>query len=258
MNLGLNGRKALVTGSTHGIGKGIARTLLEEGCVVAVTGREPLRLSQTVKELCPVSGQEQVVGLRCDFENETDIRKLTEQLERLWGQIDILVCNVGSGRSVPPLEENVQEWRRMAEINLFTATSAVQYCLPLLAAAGNASIILIASICGVEALGAPVAYSVAKSGVIALAANMAAPLGKLGIRINAVSPGNIIFPGSVWEDKSRTAPEKVKALLESDVPLGRFGEVDDIGNAVAFLASDRAGFVTGINMVVDGGQTRSI
>lgn len=258
MDLGIDGCKALITGSTHGIGKGIAMMLLKEGCSVTVTGRNQKKLQQAINDFTVVAEEQRVQGFTCDFTNEAEVAHLAEQMQLSWGHLDILVCNVGSGRSVPPLHETVQEWRKVVDTNLFTATATVQHCLPLLKRSLKPSIVFIASICGVEALGAPVTYSVAKTGLIALAANWAAPLGRLGIRINVVSPGNIMFPGSVWEEKQDTRPDQVEEMLKKEVPLGRFGSIDDIVAAVAFLVSPKASFITGTNLVVDGGQTRNI
>jgi 3-oxoacyl-[acyl-carrier protein] reductase len=102
-----------------------------------------------------------------------------------------------------------------------------------------------------------VAYASAKSALIAYAKNIARPLGEFGIRVNVVSPGNIIFPGSTWEDKLAKSPEDIKAMLQREVPLQRLGTIEEVANVVVFLASQQAAFVTGANWVVDGGQTRS-
>lgn len=257
MDLKLNDRKAIVTGSTRGIGKKIAEQLLIEGCCVGINGRDYGEVKTAVTELQDTFGKNKVLGFQCDCTVEDSIKELARQINQTWGTLDILVCNVGSGRSVALLAETLQEWRRVVELNLFSMTTTIQYALPLLKNSKEASIVLISSICGVEALGAPIAYSVAKAGVAALAGNLAAPLAKEGIRINVVSPGNIMFPGSVWEKKMVNDQGQVEAMICRDVPIGRFGTAEEIADAVAFLASPRAGFITGANLVIDGGQTRS-
>ena len=257
MDLKLNDRKALVTGSTRGIGRKIAEQLLKEGCCVGINGRDCGEIKTAVTELQDTFCENKVLGFRCDCTVEDAINELVWQVHQTWGILDILVCNVGSGRSVPLLAETLQEWRRVVDLNLFSMTTTIQYVLPLLKRSKEASIVLISSICGVEALGAPIAYSVAKAGVAALAGNLAAPLAKEGIRINAVSPGNIMFPGSVWEQKMVNNPEQVETMICREVPMGRFGTTEEIADAVAFLVSPRASFITGANLIVDGGQTRS-
>jgi 3-oxoacyl-[acyl-carrier protein] reductase len=170
-------------------------------------------------------------------------------------KLDIVVCNVGSGASVPPGEETAPEWKRVFEINLWSATNVIEVCLPQLEE--GASIICMSSICGREALGAPTAYSAAKAALDAMVKNLARPLGRRGIRINAVAPGNIVFEGGMWDKKRNERPDDVATLLEREVPLKRFGRPEEIADVVAFLASPRSSFITGSIVVADGGQTRA-
>ncbi len=121
----------------------------------------------------------------------------------------------------------------------------------------SGSIVFISSICGVESLGAPTDYSVAKSAIIAFSKNLSRKVGP-SLRVNTVAPGNIYFKGGTWDKKVKTDSTKVKNMLKNEVPLQRFGTPEEIADAVAFLCSERASFITGANLVVDGGQTRNI
>jgi 3-oxoacyl-[acyl-carrier protein] reductase len=263
MDLHLEGQKILVTGSSAGIGRGIAEEFLQEGAQVILTGRNPVNLNEALLTLGKVFGPERVHAFGGDLSKETVVAELALMIEKEWGRLDHLICNIGSGRALPTLEEDASEWQRMMDINLFGAATCVRVLLPQLkrsAIQGRVatSITFVASICGVEALGCPVTYAAAKHALIAYAKNIARPLGPQGIRVNLVSPGNILFPGSIWEKKLAENEKAVTAMLRQEVPLQRLGTVPEVAALVAFLASSHAAFITGANMVVDGGQTRSL
>jgi NAD(P)-dependent dehydrogenase (short-subunit alcohol dehydrogenase family) len=183
-------------------------------------------------------------------------RVIAESVKAL-GSLDILVCNVGSGRSVPPGEETPEEWQRVFALNLWSTTHSVEAAREALAAS-KGTIVCISSICGLEVIpGAPVTYSAAKAALHAYVRGIARPLGREGVRINAVAPGNILFDGSVWSRKLADDPQAVKAMLDKEVALGRLGTPRDVAGLVVYLASPRAGFATGGIWTLDGGQTRS-
>ena len=137
------------------------------------------------------------------------------------------------------------------------AVEAARAFLPLLEAAGG-NLLFIASITGLEAFGAPVDYSTAKAALIAFSKNLARKMGPRGVRVNALAPGNVIFPGGDWDQKKTDDPARVEGMLRASVPLARFGTPEEIGAAAAFLLSPRAAFITGTCLVVDGGQTVGI
>jgi 3-oxoacyl-[acyl-carrier protein] reductase len=171
-----------------------------------------------------------------------------------WGGLDILVCNAGSGQSVPPGMETEAEWRRVLDLNLFSALNMISAARPHMRRGG--AIVCISSICGLAALGAPVTYSAAKAALNAAVRGLARPLAGNGLRINAVAPGNILFPGGTWARKLAEDKASVDAMLAREVAMVRLGKPEEIADLAVFLASPRAGFVTGTVYVADGGQLR--
>jgi 3-oxoacyl-[acyl-carrier protein] reductase len=251
MELELSGKTALVTGSSRGIGRAIAEALCAEGCRVAVNARNPYELQACVSAIGAA------VAVAGDVADAGEARRVVNEAVLALGGLDILVCNVGSGRSVPPGEETYEEWQRVFALNLWSTTNTVEAASEALAASRGV-IVCVSSICGHEVVpGAPVTYSAAKAALQAYVRGIARPLGKQGIRINAVAPGNILFDGSVWSRKLAEDAGAVQTMLERDVALARLGTLRDVAELVSYLASPRATFATGGVWTLDGGQVHS-
>lgn len=251
MQLDLTGKTALVTGSSRGIGRAIAEVLHAEGCRVALNGRSAGGLAEAVAAM---PGAVVVAG---DVTRPEDARRIVADATAALGRLDILVCNVGSGHSVPPGEETHEEWQRVFALNLWSTTNTIEAAREVLVASRGV-IVCVSSICGFEVVpGAPVTYSAAKAALHAYVRGIARPLGKEGIRINAVAPGNILFEGSVWSRKLAEDASAVQDMLARNVALARLGTPRDVAELVAYLASARASFATGGVWALDGGQVHS-
>lgn len=251
MNLDLTGKTVLVTGSSRGIGRAIAQALHADGCRVALNSRNANDLDLLTSEL------EGSIGIAGDVSQSQVAKKVVDEVIRAFGRLDILVCNVGSGQSVPAGQENFDEWQRVFAQNLWSTTNTVEAAKDALLSA-KGSIVCISSICGLEVIhGAPVTYSAAKAALHAYVRGIARPLGVHGVRINAVASGNILFEDSVWSKKIFENQDAVEKMLKREVPLARLGDLDDIANLVMYLASPKSAFATGQVWTLDGGQTHS-
>jgi 3-oxoacyl-[acyl-carrier protein] reductase len=249
MKMDLEGKVALVSGASRGIGLSIVQALHAEGCHVAMTARGGEGLEKAAR------GFEGRVSIHAgDASDPVAARALVAEIVGQTGDLDVLVCNAGSGASVPPGTETDTEWRRVLDMNLFPALNMTAAARPHMRRGG--SIVCVSSIAGLAALGAPVAYSAAKAALNAAVKGLARPLASEGIRINAVAPGNILFPGGTWDRKLAEDKSGVEAMLVRDVALGRLGAPEEIAALTVFLASPRASFITGTVLVADGGQLR--
>jgi 3-oxoacyl-[acyl-carrier protein] reductase len=259
MDLGLRGKAALVTGASRGIGRGIAVELAREGCRVALCARGRTALDEAAAE---VRGRgAEAVSVVADVTTESGIREVVDAALAAFGRIDVLVNNVGGSTGGSFQETSVEDWQRAIDLNLLPAVRASRLVVPDMRSQGGGAIINIVSIYGREWGGAYLrrpTYMAAKAAEIAMSKALALELAPLGIRVNAVAPGSIIFPGGGWERRTQEDPEGISAFIRADLPLGRFGRAEEVGRVVAFLASDAASLVLGACLNVDGGQSRSL
>ena len=251
MQLDLMGKRALITGSSRGIGLAIASMLHAEGVHVALNGRSATDLATAASKL-PDS-----ITVTGDVSQPNNAQRIVNETVKIFGGIDILICNVGCGSSVPPGEETLTEWERIFSLNLWSTTNMVEAAREALIASKGV-VVCVSSICGQEVVqGAPVTYSVAKAALNAYVHGIARPLGKFGVRINAVAAGNILFDGSTWTKKLNENAKSVNVMLAREVALEKFGAPKDVASLVAYLASPRSSFATGAVWTLDGGQVHS-
>lgn len=253
--MSLSGKTALITGSTAGIGKAIAKKFLQEGATVWINGRDLQRLLQTCEELSNIAGEQKIHRFAADCTSQEQLQNFCQRVQQQSGQLDILVANVGDGRSNNAPISEPEHWESVWDMNFNSVLLTTRTFIPLLSKPG-ANVLFISSIVALEAFGAPVDYSTAKSAVNAFAKNLARKVAP-DVRVNVIAPGNIYFEGGSWSQKINDNAQQVQAMLQSSVPMKRFGTPDEIANAAKFLCSDDASFITGSTLVVDGGQTVS-
>jgi 3-oxoacyl-[acyl-carrier protein] reductase len=251
MDLGLRGRRAIVTGGTKGIGRAIADTLADEGAAVAVCARDAAEIEATVAALSARGGV--ATGRVLDVSDGAALRAWVADVGAELGGIDIVVANV-SALSIGNTDET---WTKSFEIDVLHSVRLVDAAMPFLERSDAASITTISSVSGREIDFASGSYGAMKAALIHYTQGMAFNLAGKNIRANSVSPGNTYFPGGVWEQIEHGNPELFKAALALN-PTGRMAKPQEIARAVAFIASPAASFITGVNLVVDGALTRGV
>ena len=247
MELGLSGKRALITGGSRGIGREIARSLVREGAKVFITARGEEALAATRAELG-------VQGGAFDVSKRDGATGAVVAAIAALGGLDILVNNVGGSLSTGNFDKaTAEQWAAVLDTNFNSAVWCSLPAVEAMKAGGGGVIVHINSICGIEYCSSG-PYTAAKAAMTGLTKEMGVDLAKHGIRVVGVAPGSVMFPGGSWDKRSKDRPELIAHMLKHDLPWGRFGKPEEIAEVVTFAASARASWLTGVTIPVDGGQ----
>jgi 3-oxoacyl-[acyl-carrier protein] reductase len=242
MDLGLGGQTAFVTGGSAGIGLAIARALTAEGARVVVCGRDAGRLAQ--------SGMR---GIQADVTDPDQLAAAVNEAASILGGLDMLVANAGGSFGGGLLESSPQDWSDTFALNALHAAHAIRVAVPHFEARGGGSALIISSITGWKS-GPQSSYAAAKAAEIHLAAALGQELGSRNIRVNALSPGSVLFPGGGWQDFADAQPGRFAAFAAGDFPRGRLVDIAEVADTACFVLSPRGSGISGANICVDAAQ----
>ena len=256
MDLQLRGKKALVTGGSHGIGRSIALALASEGCDVAFCSRTKERLDETQKALEKFSTNH--LPIVSDVLNPVEVERCFDLVEELWGGVDILINNAGGGGrwgNEDIVSTNRTVWADVYQKNAVATTDFTLRAIPMMKKNRWGRVITITSIYGVIGGGRPW-FNMAKAAQTTLMKNMSLnkEFVRNGITFNSVAPGGIMIPDTGWDEQMMSDPLGFKTMIDKNFPLGRMGKPEEVGDLVTFLASPRAGLINGASIVIDGSE----
>jgi 3-oxoacyl-[acyl-carrier protein] reductase len=255
MDLELSQTPCLVSGASRGIGRAIALALAREGARICGVARGAADLEALAGDLAAAGGGPHATVV-ADVATAEGAQAAVDGALAALGDLAVVVCNVGKSFARHYADSDDDDLARSLDANLWSAARVARRTLPHLRGRGGGAIVMIASIWGREAGGAP-GYNAAKAAVIALAKAIARDHAADGIRANSVAPGSILFPGGGWERRRQADPDGIAAFVARELPAGRFGTPEEVADVVTFLCSPRARWINGACVVVDGGQSRA-
>lgn len=257
MDLGIAGKVALVTGGSRGLGRQAALSLAAEGAKVAICARTQENLDVVLPELT-AAGAPAAAALAADVTDNASLEQLHAAVVEQLGPIDILVNNAGASRRGDVLAIGEEEWSDLWALNVLGPIRLSRLVLPGMQERQWGRIVNVSSIWGREH-GGGVAYMTTKAALIAFTKSTALSYAKDGILINSVAPGSVVFPTGSWDRfQTQNEPEVVQDFIKNNLPMERFGWPEPVGDLIAFLCSERAGFLTGTTINIDGGQSKSL
>ncbi len=261
MDLGLKGKVALVAGASKGLGRAVAIELAREGANLVICSRDESRLLETAQAIGSQTGV-QVLAIPTDVAKAADVESLVSKAVARFNRIDILVNNAGGppGGTFEKLSD--EDWAKAIELNLLSTVRLTRLVIPHMKNQASGRIINITSLAAKEPMENLILSNAARAGVIGLAKSLANELGKYNITVNSVLPGlhltdRLIQMQQLQADQQKRSLQEVQADASKTIPLGRMGQPEELAAAVAFLASERASFITGVALVIDGGMSRS-
>lgn len=262
MDLGLRGKVAIVAASSKGMGKATAMGLAAEGARVTMLARTATDLEKAARKVIEQCHAE-VLAIPADVTSSEDVKRIVRDTVARWGTVNILVNNAGG--PTPGVFDEVDDtkWQSAFELNLLSTVRLVREVLPHMRKAGGGAIINLQSTSVKMPIDTLILSNSIRPGVIGLAKSLSRELAKDKIRVNTVLPGIIMTDRqremlTVWSQKQGKSFDEMKRLREQEIPLGRMGDPEEVANMIVFLASDRARYVTGVTVQVDGGLIRSI
>jgi 3-oxoacyl-[acyl-carrier protein] reductase len=254
MELGLSGKVAMITGASRGLGRAMAQAFAAEGVRLGICARGGDALDQARDELKRAGAQ--VHARAADINDAAAMESWLESTVEQFGGVDILVNNAGGARAGALAQLADDAWRQAFDLNFFSAVRLSRLCAAEMEKRGGGAIINISSIYGREA-GGPLTYNASKSALISFTKMLARELAPKGVRVNAVAPGSIIYPGGTWEKAFKANPAFEKDFIAHEFPAGRLGRPEEVAYAVVMMASPKASWITGACLPVDGAQGRS-